>query len=141
MAKYMTRQRRILLDYLASHPDEQLAAQQISDALEGESVSLSAVYRNLSELELEGKVRRSLSANREGAFQFLDAEDCKDSLHLCCSQCGRTSHMDAEDAAKLLRAVQTKEGFALDKHETVLYGLCAACQRRNGGKTHVSDPL
>lgn len=54
MAKYLTRQRRQLLDYLSWHTDEQMTARQIADALTQENISLSAVYRNLSDLEADG---------------------------------------------------------------------------------------
>lgn len=47
MAKYVTKQRRQLLDYLSRHTDEQMTARQIADALTQENISLSAVYRNL----------------------------------------------------------------------------------------------
>ena len=33
MAKYVTKQRRQLLDYLSRHTDEQMTARQIADAL------------------------------------------------------------------------------------------------------------
>ena len=52
MAKYLTRQRKRLLEYLSEHTDEQMTARQIADALTADNISISAVYRNLSALEL-----------------------------------------------------------------------------------------
>lgn len=128
-AKYMTRQRKTLLGYLSRHTDEALSAQAIAAALESEGVSLSAVYRNLAELEAEGQIRR---ANREGSrevyYQYTGSEACKDSLHLKCKKCGRTFHMDANGAEQLLGVVEKAEGFAVDKGDTVLYGVCELCQ-------------
>ncbi len=54
MAKYLTRQRKRLLEYLSEHTDEQMSARQIADALATDEISVSAVYRNLSALEEEG---------------------------------------------------------------------------------------
>ena len=54
MARYLTRQRKQLLEYLSEHTDEQMTARQIADALTAESISISAVYRNLSALEEDG---------------------------------------------------------------------------------------
>ena len=51
MSRYSTKQRKSLLAYLSAHPDELLSTRQIADALQHEKISLSAVYRNLSELE------------------------------------------------------------------------------------------
>ena len=130
MPKYMTRQRKALVSYLNRHPDELLSAQQIADALRDDSVSLSAVYRNLAELEAEGKVRRShTGAGREIEFQYLDSAGCRDCLHLSCTRCGRTFHMDTDGADRLLNAVAQRDGFVIDKSETVLYGVCGDCRK------------
>ena len=51
LPKYMTKQRKALLSYLSSHADEKLSAKQLEEALCCEGISISAVYRNLSELE------------------------------------------------------------------------------------------
>ena len=59
MARYATRQRRALQEYLSRHPDESLSARQIAEGLCGDGISVSAVYRNLAQMELEGEVRRT----------------------------------------------------------------------------------
>ncbi len=129
MSKYVTRQRKVLLDCLNRHPDETFSAQEIAGMLGEESVSLSSVYRNLAELEAEGKVRRTLKGSvRESYYQFLDGARCKNRLHLTCTQCGKTAHMDAEEARELTRSVAKRDGFLLDKTETILYGVCEVCQ-------------
>lgn len=89
MHSYSTRQRKVLLSYLSQHPDELLSARQIEDALADKKISLSAVYRNLAQLETEEKVRRSSkSGTREVYYQYLDAESCKGALHMSCIKCG-----------------------------------------------------
>ena len=129
-SKYMTRQRKVLLSFLSAHPDEMLSAQEIAEALREQSVSLSAVYRNLSDLEAEGAVRRNhQGAGRELYFQYLNASACKGCLHLSCTKCGRTFHMDPGEAKRLLDTVAATDGFAIDKAETVLYGICQTCQK------------
>lgn len=130
LSKYITRQRKVLLSFLSDHTDELLSAQEIAEALEDESVSLSAVYRNLTDLEAEGKVRRSSKGGaREVYYQYTDAEECKGCLHLSCKKCGRTFHMDTAGAEQLIDAVAKIEGFAIDKADTVLYGVCEVCRK------------
>ena len=129
MSKYMTRQRRALLSYLNGHADELLSVQEIADALETEDVSRSAVYRNVAALEAEGKLRRDRGSDaREAYYRYVGAASCKGSLHLSCKKCGRTFHMDSGGADALAQAVEEAEGFAVDKSDTVLYGVCAACK-------------
>lgn len=66
---------------------------------------------------------------REIFFQYTDAPECRDCLHLSCKRCGKICHMNTDGAEMLIRSIAEKEGFSLDKTETVLYGICEACQK------------
>lgn len=128
MAPYSTKQRKLLTDFLASHPDSLLSADEITDALEASGISRSAVYRNLAALEADGKIRRaSKEGDRRVYFQYLDVEDCKDAIHLFCKKCGRTIHMETSAAEALVKTIEGSQSFTLDKTETVLYGTCGEC--------------
>ena len=118
MPKYMTKQRKALLSYLSSHADEKLSAKQLEEALCCEGISISAVYRNLSELEKEGKVR------------YTEGLHCKECLHLSCEKCGKTYHMNSECAKILIENLAQSDEFAIDKASTVLYGVCRECQKQ-----------
>ena len=131
MQAYMTKPRKRLLTYLQSHPDETLSAGQISQELDG--ISVSAVYRNLSAMEDEGSVRRvSKAGSREVLYQYLDAGKCREHIHLSCKKCGKTFHMDAEETEALVRSIAALDRFAVDRRETVLYGVCEQCQQEPG---------
>ena len=127
MSKYMTRQRKALFAFLGAHADELLSAREIADALD---VSLSAVYRNLAELESEGVLRRGgLNDAREATYQYIGAAACRDCLHLSCTKCGRTFHMSAVGAERLQRDALRSDEFRIDRGETVLYGICRECRK------------
>ena len=116
MAKYVTKQRRQLLDYLSRHTDEQMTARQIADALTQENISLSAVYRNLSDLEADGLLKRSVrEGTRDVFYQYIAAEECKDSLHLSCRVCGKSIHLGDAEAERLLYCTLKSTGFQIDK--------------------------
>ena len=130
MAKYLTIQRKRLLNYLSEHTDEQMTARQIADALEAKQISLSAVYRNLAELEEEGLLKRSVrEGTREVFYQYIDAEECKDSLHLTCCNGGKSIHLGDREAKQLLCSTLESTGFLIAKSETILYGVCAECRK------------
>ena len=130
MQKYKTRQRKLLLEYLAAHADEELSARQIENALREYEISLSAVYRNLSALESEGKVRRvSRSGSREIYYQYTDCSGCKDCLHLSCEKCGKTYHMNMPGMEMLIENLAKSDEFAIDRKNTVLYGVCKSCRK------------
>ena len=129
MPKYMTKQRKNLLAFLEQHADEELSAKIIESELGGMGVSISAVYRNLSDLEKEGKVRRvSKSGTREVYYIYTDAHTCSECLNLSCKKCGKTYHMNAECADMLINTLAQSDDFTIDKSETVLYGVCKDCK-------------
>ena len=129
MPGYNTKQRRILLAFLEQHPDELFSARQIADALKAEQISLSAVYRNLVQLEADGQIRRyTKSGTQETFFEYIAAEHCKDVLHMKCVKCGRTFHMTEQSAVMLAELLTRNEQFSLDRNNTVLYGACSQCK-------------
>ncbi|MDO4280754.1 MAG: transcriptional repressor [Peptococcaceae bacterium] len=130
MPKYMTKQRKLLTEYLRHHPDECISARAIADALQNDGISLSAVYRNLAALEAEGKVRRTKQAGAsEVLYQYLDVDTCRNVLHLTCTVCGKTFHMPEAHYETIKEFLAKNEQFLLNESETVLYGICADCQK------------
>ena len=132
MKVYHTEQRKSILDYLESRQDACVTAGEISAALSS-SVSKSAVYRNLADLEKEGKVVRvSLSGGRSAGYRYAASHACAGKIHISCVKCGRTEHVSPAAALRLERALAVEEGFLLNKGESHLYGVCREC--REGGK-------
>lgn len=130
MPKYMTKQRKILTEYLSERTDESISATLIAEAL-ADKISKSAVYRNLADMEAEGKLRRVASkGSREIIYQYVDEEKCHDCLHLSCKNCGKTYHMENTAAEKLINSVMKNEDFDIDKERTVLYGICKDCKKQ-----------
>lgn len=129
MSKYMTKQRKLLNEYLQGRTDESISANQIAEAL-SDKISKSAVYRNLSDMEAEGKLRRVTSeGSREVIYQYVDEEKCHNCLHLSCKKCGKTYHMKHLAAESLIDNVEANEEFVIDKEKTVLYGICKDCRK------------
>lgn len=130
LAKYMTKQRKLLLDFLSEHTDEALSAGQVAKALSGKGISASAIYRNLAALEQEGKLKRSIKpGSQETYYRYADDEHCRGHLHLSCLRCGKTVHVEETETDALAYQLAKNEGFALDRTDTVLYGICAECQK------------
>ena len=82
MAKYMTKQRKLLLDYLSEHADETLPTSRLVTDLSEKGISASAIYRNLADLEQDGKVKRSTKpGSQELYYRYVGMESCRDHLH------------------------------------------------------------
>lgn len=129
MPTYMTKQRRVLLEFLQSHNDEVFSALQITKALEDQKISKSAVYRNLTELEKDNMIRRHIkSGTNEVYYQYINPEYCKGIIHLCCTKCSSTFHMDLTDIEDMVSSVLSNNQFEIDKDATVIYGICKNCR-------------
>ena len=132
MPKYLTKQRKILTDYLSQHTDESISAGEIAQAL-SDRISKSAVYRNLADMEAEGKLRRvAPGGSREAVYQYIDERECLSCLHLSCKKCGKTVHMQKQIADALVEKVAQSDDFSIDRGETVIYGVCSQCSHSTG---------
>lgn len=128
MSVYITEQRKILLEFLKQNHDKQLSASDIAGALKNKGISISAVYRNLSNLSRDCVISRSVKeGSRESYYQYIDGNKCKDSIHLTCTKCGKVSHMDSS-AVDQITASLKKSGFNINKTKTVVYGVCQNCE-------------
>ena len=125
---YNTEQRSALLSFLTENPDKTFSAKEIALALAGKNISKSSVYRNLSELESEQKIKRVTKAgSKESFYQFYDNSECKNHIHLSCTKCGKIFHLESAQTEKLVSEVEATDGFEISRGETTLYGTCREC--------------
>lgn len=130
MRPYMTAQRRKLMEFLRENPDRQFTAKDIAENLSEEAISVSAVYRNLNALEESGQVVCVLHKGiRDKYYHCPVSEECRSSLHMTCTKCGKSLHMNAEDADRLIAVQQDKNGFRISTVQTVIYGVCRDCNK------------
>lgn len=119
-----------MLEYLCMHHDELLSAKEIASALADQNISISAVYRNLAQLEAGGQVHRvSKSGSRMVYYQYTAARECRECLHLSCKECGRTYHMSIGAAELVTNSIAESEMFDIDKSDTIIYGICKGCKK------------
>ncbi|MDO4845033.1 MAG: transcriptional repressor [Oscillospiraceae bacterium] len=129
--RYATKQRKRLLELLERHRDEALSADEIADLLGDEALSRSAIYRNLAALEGNGLVKRmTVPGLRRVSYRYVGSDECREHLHLECSKCGRTFHLDTPVTDALIDDVLRDSDFQVDRARTVLYGVCGNCQKK-----------
>ena len=129
---YNTAGREKLVAYLREHAaDTPKSAEAIYAGLaeKGDAPGYSSVYRLLSKLVDEGTVRRvRVPAPAKGyLFQFADTHACHAHFHLHCLSCGDVLHLECHCSDEIASHLQKTHGFAVDRGQSVLYGLCAAC--------------
>ncbi len=130
MPKYSTKQRKILLDFFKNNTDVVFSAKEVSENLKKFQISQSSVYRNISELEKDGKLVRCTKPNsREVFYRFVNTEKCGECLHLSCKKCGKTFHMHLKSSDLMKNCLRDDENFQIDVAETVIYGVCKGCRK------------
>lgn len=135
MAEYITEQKKILLEFLEKNHDTAYTVEEISQELKkrGASVGKSTVYRLMTKLVEEKRVKRQLAdGSRKAIYRIILDEHCHNHLHLQCIKCGKVLHLDEETSDKLLDTVKKLNDFSVSEEDTVLMGKCASCSL--GGK-------
>ena len=143
---YQTPARRALIDFFAARPDRQFTAEQICTLLcdtaeriasdegtrRGEFIGKSTVYRQLSQLCEQGRLRRFESRTPDGVavhvYQYAPDERCERHFHLKCLRCGRLTHLDCDRTAELLSHICAEHHFFVDCGRSMLHGLCVDCR-------------
>lgn len=135
MAEYNTEQKKLLLDFLEKNHDSSYTIEEITNELKarGATVGKSTVYRLMTRLVKEKRVKRQLSdGSRKAIYRITLDSHCHNHLHLQCIKCGKVLHLDEEVSDKLLDTVKQINNFSVSEEDTVLMGKCADCKL--GGK-------
>lgn len=119
----MTRQRRIVLDTLASvdtHPTAAELYEMVRERLPG--ISQGTVYRNLRQLQELGYVRELDYGAGPAHFDATVAPHA----HVRCRSCGRVADVDGVHPPRP-RTPRGAEGWRIDEERVEFIGLCPEC--------------
>ena len=131
---YDTRQRKAIVDYIASLEGAHVTAAQIAEHFGQGDVAIgrTTIYRHLDKLVQSGQVRRYTTDGIAGAcYQYVgDSESCNAHIHLKCDGCGGLFHSISDDLDDIQRYVSDKYAFQINNLKTVLYGECESCSKQ-----------
>ena len=132
-AKYKTKQREAILEYISMLEDVHVTAAQIVEHFEKENtpVGRTTIYRHLDKLTEDGKLRKYITDGVSGAcYQHVENQnDCQTHLHLKCEDCGELQHLECEELEEIERHFLNEHAFKLNAMKTVLYGKCGNCAK------------
>ena len=116
---------RLVVARVMNELDGHVTAEAVFRAVEERmpGVSLPTVYATLELLEGLGLIKRV--ATERGAVVYDPRTD--DHHHLACRRCGKLVDVEAPVEAAALLAAARSAGFAPDRTEVVVRGLCADC--------------
>ncbi len=124
----LTRQRRAVVAVVVQGGTRFSAAEVYARARRAcPDLGLTTVYRTLEILAELGVIRRvHLDDGCEG-FAPASAEH---GHHLICSKCDTTIEFEDCDMSAMLRRVEARTGFTIEKHWLELVGHCPKCRRK-----------
>ncbi|MGN1164155.1 MAG: Fur family transcriptional regulator [Candidatus Ornithospirochaeta sp.] len=125
--KYSTHPKNQVLSFLSENSTLSYSIEDIILALP--SIGKSSIYRIVGGLEKEGRVRRTGNAGRKALYQISDRECCPRHMHIKCSMCGRTEHLDENTTGKVEKMVYALVGYTV-LPSTVLEGICGECRMK-----------
>lgn len=134
---YRTDGRRELIAFLSQNPDRQFTTEELCCAVNGSTAhGKSSVYRHLTSLCREEVVRKFRNEDRNcNVYQYVGERcDCSRHFHEKCLRCGSIHHLDCEGSLEFTAHLLKVHGFAVDCGQSILYGVCAACREKEGGR-------
>ena len=132
--QYNTENRKRILAFLEGSKEKSFTAEEIASRGELSSIARSTVFRQLSALSSEGKIRRiNDKSSRKVTYQYIDRERCGAHIHLKCNGCGKLFHIDSAVSKRIEENIFKCGGFLLDS-ATLLLGTCRGCLARGGVK-------
>lgn len=121
-----TAPRRLVWEALTSAHGH-LTAEQIAARVHRHdpTINLSSVYRALT-LFTELDLVRESNLGTDGGSRWEPAHP-DDQFHLVCESCGEVQHHASDVVDQIRTHLAADHGFAADRVEVVVSGLCASC--------------
>ena len=126
---YNTRQKDIIEQFVRTKQGDFSIKELFAELLKrGEDVSQTTVYRIIDSLVESGVLKKTVSADNQIRYQYLEACDHYGHCYLKCNTCGKLEHVDCEDLCDLTEHIKRQHKFTVDEANIVINGTCGACK-------------
>jgi Fur family ferric uptake transcriptional regulator len=136
--KRVTRQRRMIVDYVAGRHEHFDAEQLLADLRNtpaGAQASRPTVYRTLAEMVEAGLLKKMVLDGRavyEHDYGYPQHD------HLYCTGCRRLIEFSSDELVRIRNAVAAQHQFRAQSHRLIVTGVCAEC-RSNRSTSRLQD--
>jgi len=115
-----------ILDIFRKSDERHLSAEDVYRFLIAENIDigLATVYRVLTQFEQAGILSRSQFDGGKSIFELNDGDHHD---HLICTHCGSVTEFNDDEIEKRQHKIARDNGFTLESHAMVLYGVCKNC--------------
>lgn len=122
---YSTGQKERIVAFFSENREKAFTAEDVIDHVSG--AVQSTVYRILPKLAEEGLLMK-VPSDHGFVYRFSDPSSCPRHMHMECTVCGRTCHLDEKMSDEIRKAVESRTGFAV-LPSTIIKGICPECRR------------
>ena len=122
---YKTTQKQAVLQWVTAaknHPTAQEVYEGVREALP--KISFATVYRNLSTLASEGKIKEVQFVDKKKRYEGMMHQH----QHFICSKCERIIDMELSKLLNVTEAVKKMQCHLVESYNLELVGVCAACR-------------
>lgn len=118
-----------ILDIFRKADHRHQSAEDVYRALINEDVDigLATVYRVLTQFEQAGILARSQFDGGKAVFELNDGDHHD---HLICTHCNKVVEFTDHDIEKRQHKIAKDQGFVLESHTMMLYGICSDCHAK-----------
>jgi Fur family ferric uptake transcriptional regulator len=121
----VTDARRAVADLIARREGPFTAADLIDDARASHlGIGRATVFRAIDAFMELNVVERIDLPSGDHAYVACDPAHHH---HVVCERCGRTTEIDDRGVRDIVRAIERRTGYAIDRHRLELFGRCASC--------------
>ena len=124
---YKTRQKELILDVIKNFKND-FTIKEIYEKL-NQNVGLTTIYRIVSKLVEEGKIKKSIDYNNVVQYQYLDECQCDNHFYLKCDKCGSITHVDCDCINDFTNHVLKNHSFKVDNVNIIIKGICKKCSK------------
>jgi len=105
-----------------------VTAEEVYNFIKNEypTIGKGTVYRNLSILVDEGKIRKVEITGGADCFDFM----LKKHYHVKCIKCARVFDVDMDEIKELESFIHDKQGFEFLDYDILFKGICRECQNK-----------
>ena len=128
--KRITRQRRVIVDYVASRHEHFDAEQLLADlrkTLEGAKASRPTVYRTLAEMVDAGLLNK-MALDGRAVYEHDYGYPQHD--HLYCTHCRKLIEFTSEETIRIREDVAKLHRFRAKEHRFIIHGICDECVKK-----------
>ncbi|MFA5527369.1 MAG: Fur family transcriptional regulator [Peptostreptococcales bacterium] len=129
----VTKQRKDIYEFLVSHPEEHMSAEEILTNIEKDDsyLGLATIYRTLQLfLDMGIAIKHDFDDGKSRYELLLENDNSHNHHHLICQSCGKIIEVASDLMEDLEKEIENNYNFKIKNHTVKIYGICEECKNK-----------